>query len=97
VELRPEPQKNPNLNSPKEILFVIQRKTAEFPQDKNLHLATQFSVCLRVLPFWKDSPKNPNLKIQSISGQTTINLALSRRPIIKGLPTDLILLVTRLL
>jgi hypothetical protein len=62
VELRPEPQKNPNLNSPKNILFVIQRKTAEFPQDKNLHLATLFSVCLRVFPFWKDSPKKSQPK-----------------------------------
>jgi hypothetical protein len=62
VELRPEPQKNPNLNSPKEILFVIQRKTAEFPQDKNLQLVTLFLVCLRVLPFWKDSPKKSQPK-----------------------------------
>jgi hypothetical protein len=56
-----KPKKSPNLNSPNPILFAIQRKTAEFPQNKKRHLATLFSVRLRVLPF----SEFPPLKFQS--------------------------------
>jgi hypothetical protein len=51
VEPRPNFKKSLNLNSPQKILFAIQRKTAEFPQNIFLHLVTLFSVCSRLLPF----------------------------------------------
>jgi hypothetical protein len=97
VDTRPNPQKTPTSNSPNKILFAKQRENPNFLQNIFLQLATLFSVCLRVFPFWKDSPKKYNPKIPIQSRSIDLISAISRRPIIKGLPTDLILSVTRLL
>jgi hypothetical protein len=80
VEHRPKPQKSPNLNSPKPILFAIQRKTAEFPQNNFLHLVTLFPVSLRVFPFSKNSSENSNPKNLSNPIQLTAISAHSHRP-----------------
>jgi hypothetical protein len=97
VDNRPKPQKNTNLNSPKSILFAIQRKIPRFPQEQKLQLATLFPVCLRELPFSELAPKIQIPKNHSKTASIPVKLALSRRPIIKGPHTDLILSVTRYL
>jgi hypothetical protein len=95
VDSRPKHQKSSNLNSPQKILFVKQRKSLKFLQNKKVQLATQFSVRLRVLPFSDQPPKFPIS--QKLSRFPSIDQfpSPSRRPIIKGLRTDLIFFVTR--
>jgi hypothetical protein len=85
------PQKSPNLNPPTRILFVNQREPLKFPQNKKLQLVTLFSVSLRVLPFSELAPKIQSTQKTSNSYPIDLILANSRRPIIKGLRTDLIL------
>jgi hypothetical protein len=97
VDPRSNPSITPISNSPKIFLFVIQRKSLKFPQIKFLHLVTLFPVCLRVLPFSELLLKKfQTLKLPKFHPIPHF-LALSRRPIIKGLRPDLILSVTRLL
>jgi hypothetical protein len=95
VDLRVKPQKSLNSNSPKRILFVKQREFPKFPQNKTLQLVTQFSVCLRVLPFSELSPKIQLTKNLFKTQSNPQNSAIFRSPIIKGLPADLILTATR--
>jgi hypothetical protein len=80
--------KTANLNSPNNILFAIQRKTAKFLQKIKPQLVTQFPVCLRVLPFseplLKTSAKN-SLPIPTKSPKFPQFLAV---PIIKGPQAD---------
>jgi hypothetical protein len=58
---------------------------------------TLFSVDLRVYPFSELVPKNQKPKNLLNSHSIPYFLALSRRPIIKGLRADLILSATRYL
>jgi hypothetical protein len=91
VDLRTKTKKTTNLNSPKFILFAIQRKNAKFPQNIFLHLVTQFPVVLRVFPFSEISPKKPIL--QKLSNSLSIDPILSHFswvPFIKGRRADLI-------
>jgi hypothetical protein len=97
VDPRVNPKKIPNSISSKKILFVKQRKIVKFPQKLFLHLVTLFLVCLRDLPFSELAQKIQSTQKSSNSYPIELILALPRRPIIKGLPTDLILSVTRLL
>jgi hypothetical protein len=94
-EHRPKTQKPPTLNSPNQILFAIQHKIVKFLQYKELHLVTQFSVCLRVFPFSEPPPKKSDQKTQSNPVQLTQIPPIPHGPIIKGLRADLILYVTR--
>jgi hypothetical protein len=83
VEPRPKPQKTLNINSPKYILFVKQRKNPKFLQNIKPHLVTLFSVRLRVLPFSDHLPKTQNSQNCSNYPQSTAILAHSRRPILR--------------
>jgi hypothetical protein len=80
VEPRIKTQKNPNLNSPKVILFAIQRKFLKFLQNIFPHLVTLFPVCLRVFPFSEISSKKQKPKSNPNFVQLTVILALSRSP-----------------
>jgi hypothetical protein len=71
ADSRPKTKKTVNLNSPNSILFVIQRKISEFLHYKKRHLVTLFSVCLRVFPFSKNSPKTQFTQNFSNLGQST--------------------------
>jgi hypothetical protein len=85
VASRPNPQKIATLNSPNIILFAIQRKTAKFLQYKKLHLVTQFSVCLRVLPFSEPPFQKSGQKTATNPVQLTKIPPFLMVPIIKGL------------
>jgi hypothetical protein len=95
VDPRANHQKIANSNSPNQILFVIQRKTAKFLQKQFPHLVTQFPVCLRDLPFSELAPKFSNSQILSNSHTKPPISAFSRRPLIMGRRADLIFYVTR--
>jgi hypothetical protein len=95
VDSRLQPSKSPTFNSPILILFVNQREIPKFPQNILRHLATLFSVRLRVHPFSKNSSKNPIPQKLSKPPELTTILANFRGPIIKGQRPDLILSVTR--
>jgi hypothetical protein len=97
VDSRPKPKKPSNPSSPKTFLFVNQRKSLKFPQNKKIHLVTLFSVHLRVFPFSDQPLKTSNPQKLSESRSIDPVLAISRRPIIKGLRPDLILSATRYL
>jgi hypothetical protein len=88
VSPRPKTQKPPNLNSPTSILFVIQRKTAEFPQNIFIHLVTLFPVRLRVHPFSEPHSKNPAKNSNPIPSKKPKFLQSLMVPIIKGLRAD---------
>jgi hypothetical protein len=88
VEPLPKTKKTPNLNSPKFILFAIQRKNPIFPQNKKHHLVTLFSVYLRDLPFSEMFPqKSQNPKNVSNSYPVGPFYPFLTVPI-KGQPAD---------
>jgi hypothetical protein len=60
-----------------------------------MQLVTLFLVVLREHPFSEFSSKNQNPKNLSNPAPVDPFLAISRRPIVKGLRSDLILSVTR--
>jgi hypothetical protein len=97
VESRPQPQKNPILNSPTLFSFAIQRKIAKFLQEQKLHLVTLFPVEIRVLPFSEPHSKNPEKKTSPTPPKRPQFPHFLMVPFIKGLLADLILSVTRLL
>jgi hypothetical protein len=88
VDHRAKHQKTPISNSPKKILFVNQRKTIKFPQNKFLHLVTLFLVDSRELPFSESSFGTLIPKNLSNPEQKAQNSPISHGPIIKGLRAD---------
>jgi hypothetical protein len=95
AEPRAKLQKTSNSNSPNQILFVDQRKTVKFPQNKFLHLVTHFSVCLREHPFSEPSLKNPKPKIRFNPVQSASNSSFLTVPLLRDRELTLINRVSR--